>query len=131
MNEVVSNTVREVTNIGEQQYQQFVSERLENATKPVTETIKKNKLPLFRSPPIKSTSKEKTAISALKHDRDLFSRLYIACQTRDGDLNTFFSHENQAAPPSLSTGGKLRLGVKADLLKCIIPDTLNAPKEYP
>ena len=28
-------------------------------------------------------------------------------------------HENQAAPPSLSLGGKLRLGTKADLLDCL------------
>ena len=28
-------------------------------------------------------------------------------------------HENQAAPASLSLGGKLRLGTKADLLDCL------------
>ena len=28
-------------------------------------------------------------------------------------------HENQAAPPSLSLGGKLRLGTKEDLLDCL------------
>ena len=44
------------------------------------------------------------------------SRLYIECQSRDGDLDQFLFHENQAAPPALSTGGKLRLAVKADLL---------------
>ena len=47
------------------------------------------------------------------------SRLHILCQTRAGDLETFFMHENQAAPPSLSLGGKLRLGTKADLLDCL------------
>ena len=45
--------------------------------------------------------------------------MYVSCQTRDGDLDTFFTHENQAAPPSLSVGGKLRLGTKADLLHCL------------
>ena len=54
-------------------------------------------------------------VAALKNDCALFSRLYVSCQTRDGDLDTFFTHENQAAPPSLSVGGKLRLGTKADL----------------
>ena len=43
--------------------------------------------------------------------------IYIACQTRDGDR--FFTHENQAVPPSLSVGGKLRIGTKADLLRCL------------
>ena len=36
-----------------------------------------------------------------------------------GDLPDFFRHENQACPPSLSQYGNLRLGTKADLLKCI------------
>ena len=58
----------------------------------------------------------------MKSDCSLFSRLYIACQSRDGDLDQFFSHENQAAPSALSTGGKLRLAVKADLLHCLKSD---------
>ncbi len=46
--------------------------------------------------------------------------LYIACQSRDGDLDDFFHHENQrVAPPSLSNLGKLRQGTKADLLSCL------------
>ena len=28
-------------------------------------------------------------------------------------------HENEVSPPSLSLGGKLRLGNKADLLGCL------------
>ena len=35
---------------------------------------------------------------------------------RDGDLDKFFTHENQAA---LSAGGGLRLGTKADRLQCL------------
>ena len=34
------------------------------------------------------------------------------------DLDSFFAHENQAAPPLLSLGGKLRLR-KKDLLCCL------------
>ncbi len=36
-------------------------------------------------------------------------------------------HENQAAPPSLSSGGKLRLGTKADLLGCLGLEELRTP----
>ena len=43
----------------------------------------------------------------------------MACQTRDGDLDRFFSHENNAAPPSLSQGGMLRAGNKAALMSCL------------
>ena len=45
--------------------------------------------------------------------------MYISCQTHDGDLDQFFEHENQSAPPSWSVGGKLRNGKKADLLSCL------------
>ena len=51
-------------------------------------------------------------------DVGLFSRLYIVCQTREGDLDELFSHENQACPPALSEGGRLRFGAKSDLLAC-------------
>ena len=67
---------------------------------------------------------------AVKSDCCLFSRLYIECQSRDGDLDQFFSHKNQAAPPALSTEGKLHLAVKADLLHCMKSDqteTKSAP----
>ena len=66
--------------------------------------------------------KQQMQLAAVKSDCSLLSRLYIACQSRDGDLDQFFSHENQAAPPALSTGGKLRLAVKADLLHCLKSD---------
>ena len=61
----------------------------------------------------------KHQLSSLKNDCSLFSRLYISCQTRDGDLDEFFSHENQACPPSLSNMGKLRLGTKSDIVSCL------------
>jgi len=56
---------------------------------------------------------------AARNDSALFSRLYIASQCRDGNLDTFFAHENQPYPPALSVGGKMRHGVKSDLLTCL------------
>ena len=53
-----------------------------------------------------------------------------SCQTRDGDLDKFFTYENQATPPSLSQGCKIRLGTKADLLRSLPIEenqTANAP----
>lgn len=115
----VAETVKNIETIGAKQFEDFVSQRLEQCTIPVTNPIPKNNLPLFSRPPIKNKSKQKEQLAALKNDCSLFSRLYISCQVRDGDLDTFFSHENQAAPPSLSNGGKMRTGVKADLIKCL------------
>ena len=87
------------------------SGRLNTSTEPVTKTIKKNNLAVF-STNMKSISESKARkqIKSLKDDVSLFSRLFIACQAREGDLEEFFSHENQVSPPSLSVSGKLRLG---------------------
>ena len=55
----------------------------------------------------------------MKEDGSLFGRLYTACQTHDGNLDGFFSYENQLWPPSLSDQGELRGEQRADLLKCL------------
>ena len=88
-------------------------------SKPVTDTIKKNKLPMFTtsSKNVPSTDKEKIGI--LKEDFTLFPRLYIASQSRDGDLEEFFKFKNQPWPRSLSHWGQLREGQKADLVKSL------------
>ena len=72
---------------------------------------------------MKAPSKGKLQLQSMKSDCNLFSRLYLACQARDGDVDQFFSHENHACPPSLSQGGKLRLGSKADLMLCLEVET--------
>ena len=58
-------------------------------------------------------------MSSLKSDRNLFSRLYVASQFRDGNLDDFFSHENQPCPLSLSDRRKLILGSKSDIVRCL------------
>ena len=80
----------------------------------------RNKFKLFGSSSQKSVSKGKLQVASLKCDVKLFSRLYIGCQTREGNLEDFFCHENQAYPLALSGDGKLHLGTKSDLLTCLI-----------
>ena len=46
-------------------------------------------------------------------DRNIFSRLFVASQFRDGDLNDYFSHKNQPCPSSWSAREKLKLGTKS------------------
>ena len=53
--------------------------------------------------------------SRFKSLQSLLHTIYISCQIRDGDLETFFAHENQATRPSLSLGGKIRPSAKSDL----------------
>ena len=52
----------------------------------------------------------------MKTDVELFLRMYISCQNRDGYLDNFFCHENHACPPSLAENNDMRLRNKSDLL---------------
>ena len=55
-----------------------------------------------------------------KAERKLYANLYIACQSRDGDLDNFFAHKNQTFPESIFKYGKLRkCTAKSDFLQCI------------
>lgn len=99
--------------------------RFIDRVKPITETIKKNKLPMFREPLVKTTTKQAEKVASLKSDCALFSHLYIACQSRDGNLEEFFKHENQPWPPTLAHMGKLRQGQKSDLVTCM--ESLSKP----
>ena len=60
-----------------------------------------------------------SAVKRLKSDCSLFSKLFISCQIRDGNLDNVFAHENQACSPSLSNMDTLRLGTKSDLVSCL------------
>lgn len=115
----VAKTFRGIEKLGQDQFDSYVTQRLIERTIPVSDTITKNSLALFSRPATRTPSKATQMIASLKSDCALFSRLYIACQTRDGDLENFFQHENHAYPPALSQLGKLRLGTKADLTDCL------------
>lgn len=117
-NEAVTN-LRQIKAIGQEQSKSFTSECLIKRTKSLYEPIKRNKVYLFNTPAPK-TSKTSQQIASLKSDCSLFSRLYISCQTRGGDLDEFFELENQACPPALSHFGKLRIPTKkSELAECL------------
>ncbi|KAK3735626.1 hypothetical protein QZH41_007395 [Actinostola sp. cb2023] len=119
MDAAVVSTVQNVRKIGEEQFQTFIKERFIDRSKPITYPLKKNNLPTFSTQSKKVISKDKAKVQVLKEDCQLFSRLYIACQSRDGNLEEFFRFENQPWPLSLSQMGQLRGGQKADLVKCL------------
>ena len=63
----------------------------------------------------KVVSKDKAKVTVLKEGCALFSRLYIACQNCDGNLEVFFKFENQPWLPLLLQMGQLQ----ADLATCL------------
>ena len=112
--EVSATTVQNILAKGEQQFNDFTTGRLVQRTKPITHPVHRNRNQLFPRP-----KKAQRAASVLKSDCPLFSRLYIACQTRERDVKEFFSHENHAFPPSLLNLGEMCTGKKSDLLTCL------------
>ena len=81
--------------------------------------MSKNKLAQFSTPQAKQRSRSKEQAASLKTNCTLFSRLNIACQARQCNLDSFFEHENQACPPSISDMGQLRQGSRSDLMECL------------
>jgi hypothetical protein len=110
--------MKSMLSTGMQQYQAFV-ERLKAKTKKFSDPIKRNNMVLIAGAKRKRKDTGSYQVSTLKKNSSLFSRLYIACQTRPGGLDNFFQHENQSTPPSLSSEGQLRPGLKSSLLECL------------
>ena len=99
---------------------------------PLSDTITKNKLSLFKAVRSYSASKKDEELNTSKYNVSLFSRLFIACQTREGDLENFFAHENQLNPPSLSDRGELRPAKsKSGIVDCLLPNEDSMPCESP
>jgi len=111
----VIDTVRQIEKLGEEQYDAYVRERLVSQTKPISDPIKKNNLPLFS----REKTKSELQVTSLRNDCSLFSPLCIASQVRNGNLDEFFENENQAYPPALTQNGNLRSGSKSDLVRCL------------
>ena len=102
-----TSSVKMAKEIGKRQYDLFVEESLISSAS-LYDNIKKNNLSLFRHKNSIVTSKSKNKIVNLTSDHQLFANLYVACQSRQGDLENFFSHENHSYPTSLSEYGRLR-----------------------
>ncbi|CAG2208108.1 unnamed protein product [Mytilus edulis] len=118
----------QIKQIGCNQYADFRN-RMQN-TASIYEPIKKNKFLLFSRQPKKSSCETKSKLDLAREDCSLFSRLFISCQSRQCDLEEFFSHENQKFPPSLSQSGKINIGVKSQLME-ILEAKGDLPREEP
>ena len=106
--------------------------RISEKSVPITDTIPKNNLQLFILKKRNTVSEKQEKLMNAKINVALFSRLFIACQLREGDLETFFQHENQAFPPSLSENGHLRPEKsKSDIIACILRDDYTHICESP
>ena len=126
----VVNTVNSIETLEKSRFQEFVQSRIKTKQTSIFEPIKRNKLPLFGFVKTKKSAKQQSQVAMLKNNCQLFPQLYIACRVRDGNLEEFFSNENQTFPPSLSKEGMLCVGNKSNLLSSL-DDIQDASQEKP
>ena len=62
-------------------------ERLGERTKHIPEVMKTENMHFSNTPPKRQKNKTSGLVSSVKSDRNLFSRLYVASQFSDGNLN--------------------------------------------
>ena len=110
----------QVEHTGKSQLLKWVETRLYQTLCPITNTICKKNLKIFRTKKSRCSLKKQEKSTIAKNNVTLCSRMYISCQTREGNLKNFFSQENQTKPPSLSENGHLRPAKsKSSIIKCI------------
>lgn len=90
--------------------------------------IKRNNIDFFRQKP--EASSKDLKLKNIKDDCQLFSKLFISCQSRECDLNDFFKHENQSYPASLSDNGRLHPSQKSQLAQ-ILEDKVTLAEKQP
>ena len=87
----VNETMKQLASVGQKQFDKLLKGMADTQKPSFNEPLTKNKLPLFsrKAKPDQSAAKRK--IDVLKDDCQLFSRLFISCQSRKCDLQAFFS----------------------------------------
>lgn len=127
----VSSTVRNVQERELKQVNKFLESRLRNSSKAMPYTVTKHEVQFFC---MKNAHYSKT-LNKLQSERikfPFFTHLLISCKTKEGDMEHFFSHENQVFHTFLSEHGGLRLAKrKSSMIKCILQKDFASPNEAP
>ena len=99
MDNSTNKSVYEARNLGLEQYSSCKEEIFVLGSKSIYETIKRNKLSLYKNTNTVVIFKTQKKVATLKQDCQLYSNLYFASQNCEGDLEEFFAHENHAYRP--------------------------------
>ena len=116
----LGSSTRKLQSIHLEQYKKFIKEKFEVCIKPFTETLSKNKLPTLKRPP------GKTEGSAC------YTKEWLVCSSEctfplihEIKIWTNSFHKNHTTQPSPSNGGKVTLGMKAEILLFLEPNLLK------
>ena len=109
-------TISNIERIVKEQFQAFLRNRLILKEGSWYDPIKQYSFSIFSTPKRRKRDSKTNEIKTLKKSCRLFAQLSIFCQARDGNMEEFFSHENNSYPPSLSKNADLRSTKKSHLL---------------
>lgn len=103
---------------GQEQFNSFVKNVLLERKVAFEDPIKKNSFIFFKCK--KAVKRKPKKVQILKHSSSLFSQMYIATNTREGDLDLFFSHEVHAFPPSMAESEEVMYSSKkSEIIHCL------------
>ena len=100
--ETIAQNLYKLEYVGEKQFRDFFEQRAWKRSVPLSDTISKNELSLFKTVRSYSASKKDEQLNTAKYNVSHFPRLFIACQIPESDLGNFFAHGNQPNLPTLS-----------------------------
>ena len=120
MDPKVFGSLKQMSLIRKAIYDNFVQDRLEKCTTPLSDIIPKPHIYTFLQPPPVNLPKLGNETTSYKSTTAVVTQMIISYQARpDSNMADFFMHENAREPPALSDKGKLRTGTKSQILGCL------------
>ena len=126
---VITQSIGNIRSVGKRQSDGFIQDVIENGSKAITDTIKRNNLYTFTNRP--SADLKKKPHKRVNNPTALVTRYYLSIKDRpDCERDDFFKHEIVSEPPTLSKNGQLYTGTKSTLLKCLpcMPEASKNPR---
>ena len=120
MDPAIVDCLKNAPTIGKNMFTQFVTDVIEEASKPLSDVIKKTNLYTFSNRPPADLKKGADKVGPPKANAAVVTKLFLSLQERpEAYIDAFFKHKNQRKPPSLSDRGKLRRGTRSDIIACL------------
>ena len=126
----VKTSITNLEKNGQEQYDAFVRDVLQDSKKSIHEPISKNNYNLMSTPVKKTNSTASTKVQLLKHNNEIFSQLVAILQQRKVSLLKVFSFELHSFSPSISNFGDLHHSSdKGELLSLLKSPCHNSPED--
>ena len=117
MDPEVFGSLKQMPLIGKAMYDNFVQDRMEKCTTPLSDIIPKPHMYTSVQPPPVNLPKLGNKTASHKSTTAVVTQMFISLQARaDSNMAEFFMHEKS---PALSNKGKLRTGTISQILGCL------------